>query len=118
MVNVAINGFGRIGRAVFKLIRKRTDMQVVAINDLIPADNLAYLLKLDTVYGRYGESVEATDNGLKVGDDLIPVYSVKNPAELPWKDLDVHVAVESTGVFSKRKELEQHITAGAKHVVL
>ena len=118
MARVAINGFGRIGRAVFKILADEKDMEVVAINDLIPASNLAYLLRFDTVYGRYHKSVEANGDGLVVDGKSIPVLSVKDPSDLPWKKLNVDAVVESTGVFDRREELAKHIEAGAPHVIL
>jgi glyceraldehyde 3-phosphate dehydrogenase len=118
MRRVAINGFGRIGRAVFKVLRESEDTKVVAINDLIPADNLAYLLRFDTVYGRYHRSVEVRDNELVIDGEAIPVLSVKNPSDLPWKQMEVDAVVESTGVFDKHEDLLKHIEAGAKHVIL
>ena len=118
MARVAINGFGRIGRAVFKILADEKDMEVVAINDLIPASNLAYLLRFDTVYGRYHKSVEANGDGLVVDGKSIPVLSVKDPSDLPWKKLNVDAVVESTGVFDRREELAKHIEAGGRHVIL
>lgn len=118
MTKVAINGFGRIGRAVFKVIQDSEGMEVVAINDLIPADNLAYLLKFDTVYGRYAKRVEAGERELIVDGTRIPVLAVKDPADLPWKQMGVDAVVESTGVFDTREDLVKHVAAGAKHVIL
>ncbi len=118
MTRVAINGFGRIGRAAFKVLMETEETQVVAINDLIPADNLAYLLRFDSVYGRYHHPVEVHDNELTVNDRKIPVLGVKNPADLPWKQMNVDVVIESTGVFDTRDDLVKHLEAGAKHVVL
>ncbi|MFW6356689.1 MAG: type I glyceraldehyde-3-phosphate dehydrogenase [Spirochaetota bacterium] len=118
MRRVAINGFGRIGRAVFKVLREDDETEVVAINDLIPADNLAYLLRFDSVYGRYHRSVDVDSDGLVVDGGKVPVLAVKNPADLPWKQLEVDVVVESTGVFDKHEDLVKHVQAGAKHVIL
>ena len=118
MVNVAINGFGRIGRAVFKILFEHEQANIVAINDLIPVDNLAYLLRFDTVYGRYDHAVEAGENELVIDGRRVPVLAVKDPADLPWKQMEVDTVVESTGVFAKGDELRKHIQAGAKHVVL
>ncbi|HKJ86255.1 MAG TPA: glyceraldehyde 3-phosphate dehydrogenase NAD-binding domain-containing protein, partial [Spirochaetia bacterium] len=93
-------------------------VNIVAVNDLIPVSNLAYLLKFDTVYGRYGHSVETGDNELIVDGKKIPVLSVKDPGDLPWKQMDVDTVIESTGVFDKREDLVKHIEAGAAHVIL
>lgn len=118
MAKVAINGFGRIGRATFKILLETPGLEVVALNDLVPVDNLAYLLKFDTVYGRYEKTVESTENSLVVGGKEYPVYNMKDPAQLPWRDLDVDFVVESTGVFTKQEDLNKHIEAGAKFVML
>lgn len=118
MANVAINGLGRIGRATLKVILESEDMNLVAVNDLVPADNLAYLLRYDTVYGRYHKSVEAKEDKLVIDGKEIPVLNKKDPAELPWRDMNVDLVFESSGVFAKREELEKHLQAGAKKVIL
>jgi glyceraldehyde 3-phosphate dehydrogenase len=118
MARIGINGFGRIGRAIFKIIRETPDLEVVAVNDIIPADNLAYLLKYDTVYGRYGISVAGTDHNLVVDAQEYPVYNIKDPSQLPWEELNVDIALESTGVFTKPEDLKKHLEAGAKQVIL
>ncbi|MFW5688743.1 MAG: type I glyceraldehyde-3-phosphate dehydrogenase [Spirochaetota bacterium] len=118
MRRVAINGFGRIGRAVFKVLREAEDTKVVAINDLIPADNLAYLLRFDTVYGRYHRTVEHEGNELVVDGERVPVLSVKDPVDLPWKQMEVDAVVESTGIFTTRDDLMKHVKAGAKRAIL
>ena len=118
MARIGINGFGRIGRAIFKIIRETPDLEVVAVNDIIPADNLAYLLKYDTVYGRYGISVVGTDQNLVVDAQEYPVYNIKDPSQLPWEELNVDIALESTGVFTKPEDLKKHLEAGAKQVIL
>lgn len=118
---VAINGFGRIGRAFFKVARERDDLEIVAINDLADIENIAYLLKYDTVYGRAPFSVEAKTGenpALVVDGREIPFLSVKNPEELPWGDMQVDVVVEATGVFASYEKSRAHITAGAKRVVI
>ena len=115
---IAINGLGRIGRAVFKIALDTPELQVVAVNDIVPADNLAYLLKYDTVYGRYEKHVEAEENALIVDGERYPVFGEKDPANLPWRDLKVDIAIESTGVFTREEQLRKHIEAGAKHVIL
>lgn len=118
MGNVAINGLGRIGRALLKVILESDDMNLVAVNDLVPADNLAYLLRYDTVYGRYHKKVEAKEDKLIIGDKEYKVFNKKNPAELPWKELEVDLVFECSGVFAERQDLEKHLQAGAKKVIL
>ncbi len=101
MANVAINGFGRIGRAVFRIIASRPDsgLKVVAINDLSDDDILAYLLEYDSVMGRFEEEVTVEDGVMRVGDHEIKMLMERDPTALPWKDLDVDIVIESTGVF-------------------
>ncbi|MFP3854576.1 MAG: type I glyceraldehyde-3-phosphate dehydrogenase [Anaerolineales bacterium] len=118
MAKVAINGLGRIGRATLKIIQATEGMDLVAVNDIVPIDNIAYLLRYDTVYGRYDKSVEAKDGELIVDGQSIQYLSEKDPAALPWSDLGVDLVFESTGVFTDRDALEKHIEAGAKHVIL
>lgn len=121
-INVAINGFGRIGRNVFKLILQRKGVRVVAINDLTDADTLAHLLKYDSVHGGLGQPVSVVDGDLVVGGQSVRIFSERDPSKLPWKDLDVDVAIESTGVFTKAQSdkggYEDHLRAGAKKVIL
>ena len=118
MVNVAINGLGRIGRATLKILLDTPGLKLAAVNDLIPADNLAYLLKFDTVYGRWHRDVSACDNGLKIDGRNYPVLSEKDPARLPWREMSAAVIFECTGAFRKRADLEKHIQAGARSVIL
>lgn len=118
MKRIAINGFGRIGRAALKVIMDYKDMEIVALNDLMTPENAAYLLKYDSVYGIYEKEVKAGEDHLVIGGKKIPIYNEKDPAELPWKDLNVDVVVESTGFFTKREDAEKHIHAGAKTVVI
>ena len=118
MVKVAINGFGRIGRNAFKILLERRDAQVVAINDITDAKTLAHLLKYDSSYGTYDKKVSATDNSLVVNSREIPVFAEKDPAKLPWKELDVDVVIESTGFFTNPEDAKAHLKAGAKKVVL
>jgi len=120
MVNVASNGFGRIGRAVFRIIASRPDsgLKVVAINDLSDDDILAYLLEYDSVMGRFEEDVTVKDGVMKVGDHEIKMLMERDPTRLPWKDLDVDIVIESTGVFRDRASLQKHVDAGAKRVIL
>ncbi len=118
MAKVAINGLGRIGRAVLKVVLDTPEFELAAVNDLVPADNLAFLLKYDTVYGRYSRSVEHGDSGLVIDGKSYPLYSEKNPAELPWKKHDVDIVFECTGVFRKIEDLRKHLDAGASWVLL
>ena len=117
-MNVAINGLGRIGRAAMKQVLDESALNLVAVNDLIPADNLAYLLNFDTVDGRYQRTVEAADGGLRVDGRTIPLYSERDPARLPWKELGVSLVFECTGAFRKREDLAKHVDAGAQTVIL
>lgn len=118
MPKVAINGFGRIGRATFKIIEETPGLQLAAINDLMPPDDLAYLLKYDTAYGRYPKQVGHENHTLVVGEKRYPNFSEKDPTALPWKDLGIDLVFECTGVFDKRNELEKHLQAGARYVIL
>ena len=117
-MRIAINGFGRIGRSVFRVLNKRKDIEVVAINDIFEKGALVYLLKYDTVMGRFPGSVELEGDVLKTGDQHVKLLAERNPEELPWGEMDVDIVVESTGIFRQRKQLEQHLTAGAKRVIL
>ena len=117
-MKVGINGLGRIGRAAFKILQDTPELELVAINDLIPTDNLAYLLKYDTVYGRYPGDVDYDENHLIVGGEEFPVFHEKDPAQIPWGENDVGLVFECTGVFRTRPELEKHIEAGAQAVIL
>ena len=117
-MKVAINGLGRIGRATFKILLDTPEMEVVAVNDLVPTDNLAYLLKYDTVYGRYEREVDHDEEHLIVDGQEYPVYHEKDPAALPWQELEVELVFECTGVFTTREGLEKHLEAGAKRVIL
>ena len=118
MKRAAINGLGRIGRATLKIILERNDMELVAVNDLVPVSNLVYLLKYDTVYGRYEKEVRETDDALVIEGQEIKVFNEKDPAALPWKDLDIEMVFECTGVFTTEEELKKHIRAGAGNVIL
>jgi len=117
-IRVAINGFGRIGRLVFKASQNDPEIEIVAINDLTDAKTLAHLLKYDSVHGRYPVPVSAEGDVLVAGNRKVKVLAEKDPAALPWKALNVDVVVESTGVFTKREQLEKHLAAGARKVVL
>ena len=120
MTRVAINGFGRIGRTVFRIIASRedSDIEVVAINDLSDDDILAYLLEYDSVMGRFDKEVTVEDGVMTVGDHQVAMLMERDPAGLPWGELDVDVVVEATGVFRDRASLRKHLDAGAKRVIL
>ncbi len=115
---VAINGLGRIGRSLLKLVIDDPALELVAVNDLIDADNLAYLIRFDTVYGRYGKPVRVEHEDLVVDDRRVRMLRVRDPAELPWKELGIDVVFECTGAFTRRDDLEKHIRAGARTVLL
>ena len=118
MTKVAINGFGRIGRTFFKLALKEPELEIVALNDLGDEENLAYLLRYDTAYGRSGLKVEAKEGELVVDGKSVKFIQEKDPTKLPWKKLGVDVVVESTGAFRDKKEAGKHIKAGAKRVLI
>lgn len=117
-LRVGINGFGRIGRSVFRILSDRDDIEVVAVNDLYENQQLAYLLKYDTVMGVLDKDVSVEGDLMFVNGDRIAMIDEMNPADLPWADLGVDVVVESTGVFRLREQLEKHLEAGAKRVIL
>lgn len=117
-VNIAINGFGRIGRLVCRLALEHPEINLVAVNDLVPADNLAYLLKYDSTHGRFDKDIEVKENVIFVDGKKIFVFSEKNPVNLPWKDLGVDYVVESTGLFTTPEGANNHLIAGAKRVVI
>lgn len=117
-MKIAINGFGRIGRCALKVAIEKRGVQVVAINDLTDTRTLAYLLRYDSVYGRYNKKVTYDQNNLIINGKKIPVFAEKDPSKLPWKKLGVDVVLECTGMFEKKSELEMHLLAGAKKVVL
>ncbi|HDJ30538.1 MAG TPA: type I glyceraldehyde-3-phosphate dehydrogenase [bacterium] len=119
MIKIAINGFGRIGRLTFKnILERHPDLEVVAINDLTDTETLAYLLKYDSVYGIYDRSVKALQDALEVDGRKIKVFAKKDPQELPWKELDIDVVLECTGVFRDYEGSSKHLKAGAKRVVI
>ena len=118
MTKIAINGLGRIGRAALKIILDTPQLEVVAVNDIVPVENIVYLLKYDTVYGRYEKTVESDDENLIIGGKALRYYQEKDPARLPWSSLGVDIVLECTGVFTKREDLEKHIQAGAQYVIL
>lgn len=115
---VAINGLGRIGRAILKLVIGEPSLEPVAVNDLAEAENLAYLLRFDTVYGRYPEPVTAEGEDLVIAGRRVRTLRVRDPADLPWKELGVELVFECTGAHTRREDLEKHIRAGARAVLL
>jgi len=123
-IRVAINGFGRIGRLVYRALLERDmlngEVEVVIVNDLVPAENLAYLLKYDTTHGKLPYNVKAIDeNTIQVGNRTLKTIAVKAaPAELPWKDYNIDIVIESTGMFTKKADASGHLTAGAKKVII
>ena len=117
-MRIAINGFGRIGRSVFRILDRREDINVVAINDLFDHNALAYLLKYDTVMGGFGETVEIDGDLLRTPRDSVVMLNEREPACLPWRELEIDVAIESTGVFTLKEQLTAHLTAGADRVIL
>ena len=117
-MKVAINGFGRIGRNVFKIALERKDIDIVAINDITDPKTLAHLLKYDSTYGVYDKKVAVDNESIVVDGKKIRISAIRNPRELPWKDDGIDVVIESTGVFRKRDEVAMHIEAGAKKVIL
>ena len=117
-IKIAINGFGRIGRLLFGQACNDKRFEIVAINDLGDIDNLAYLLKYDTVYGQFHKEIKVSGNQLIVGGKKVKVFQEKDPTKLPWKKLGIDVAVEATGVFSSFESAKVHLKAGAKKVVI
>ena len=117
-MNIAINGFGRIGRTVFKALLERPGVHVVAVNDLTDTKTLAHLLKYDSCYGVYGKSIKATKDAIVVGGKSYPVLTEKDPLNLPWKKMKVDIVIESTGRFTDPQEAAKHLKAGARKVIL
>lgn len=115
---IAINGFGRIGRAAFKIALEKKDIKIEAINDLVSADTLAHLLRYDTIYGRYDKEVIARDRMLIIDGEEFPVYAESDPKKLPWKKLKIDAVLECTGRFTDQASASQHIEAGARKVIL
>lgn len=119
MIKVAINGFGRIGRLVFRIMEEDPNFDIVAINDLTEADQLAYLLKYDTSHRVYRvNEISSTEDSIIVGERKIKIFSEKDPENLPWKDLDIDIVFECTGVFTDKDKASAHIKAGAKKVII
>ena len=115
---IGINGFGRIGRSVFRVLNSRDDIEIVAINDIFDKEALTYLLKYDTVMGRFPSEISLDGDMLHAGNQNVKLIAERVPSELPWGELGVDIVIESTGIFADRKSLEKHIEAGAKKVVL
>ena len=118
MIKVGINGFGRIGRLVFRAAQQRNDIQVVGINDLLDVDYIAYMLKYDTIHGRFNGDIEVKDGNLVVNGKKVRVTSERNPADLKWNEVGAEYVVESTGLFLTKDKAQAHIDAGAKYVVM
>ena len=117
-VRIAINGFGRIGRMVVREAAKNHNVEIVAINDLVPSNNLAYLLKYDSTHGRFKGDVVAGQNSIGINGKNIECFSEKNPSDLPWSDLNIDYVIESTGLFTTGEKAAEHLKAGAKKVVI
>ena len=117
-MRVGINGFGRIGRSVFRVLNNRDDIEIVAINDIFDKEALTYLLKYDTVMGRFPGEISLDSDILHAGNQKVKLIAEREPAELPWGELGVDVVIESTGIFRMRSQLESHLEAGAKKVIL
>jgi glyceraldehyde 3-phosphate dehydrogenase len=122
VTKIAINGFGRIGRCIARVLFEQggsaSDLELVGINDLTSADALAHLLAFDSVHGRFGTSVEVADSALVIGGKRVPVFAEKDPAKLPWKELGASIVLESTGLFTSRDGAKKHLDAGASRVVI
>src|SRR6266542_1369838 len=114
---VAINGLGRIGRAILKLVIDEPSIELVAVNDLVGVENLAYLLRFDTVYGRYSKPVVVDGGDLVVDGRKLRTLSARNPSDLPWKELGVELVFECAGALTRREDLEKHVRAGARFVL-
>src|SRR5918992_1073192 len=117
-IRVGINGFGRIGRNFYRAARNRPEIDVVAVNDLVPPEVNAHLLKYDSTHGRLDGGVTVVADGLRVGDDDLKVFAERDPAKLPWGDLGTDVVIESTGIFTDGEKAAAHIAAGAKRVII
>ncbi len=117
-VKVAINGFGRIGRNVLRAAQNTSEFEIVAINDLTSPQTLAHLLKYDSIHGIFGEEISATADAIQIGGKAVKVFSERDPAALPWKELGVEIVIESTGFFTNGKDAAKHIQAGARKVII
>ena len=118
MKRIAINGIGRIGRASIKIILETPGLELVAVNDIAPIDNIVYLIKYDSVHGKYDKDIKVENNSLTIDAHQIQFLSERDPEKLPWKELNIDVVIESTGIFTNREDAEKHIKAGAKTVLL
>jgi glyceraldehyde 3-phosphate dehydrogenase len=118
MKRIAINGFGRIGRMCFRSLIQNENVEIVAINDLTDVPTLAHLLKYDSIHGRFALKVEAATDALVINGQAIKIYAQKDPAQLPWGDLNIDVVIESTGFFTDKDSAQKHINAGAKKVII
>ncbi len=118
MIKVGINGFGRIGRLVFRAAQNRSDIQVVGINDLLDVNYIAYMLKYDTIHGQFKGTIEVKDGNLVVNGNTVRVSAERNPADLKWDAIGAEYVVESTGLFLSKDKAQAHIEAGAKYVVM
>ena len=118
VLRIGINGFGRIGRSIYRILASSDDVEIVAINDLVPPDSLAYLLKHDSTHGTFGMDVCVENNHLVVGKNRTQILAVRNPSELGWKALGVDYVIESTGLFTERDKAAAHLEAGAKKVII
>ncbi len=117
-MRIALNGFGRIGRSVFRILNARDDFEIVAINDISPSDSLVYLLKYDTVMGRFLDTVELKSDVLVTSKNKVKMLEERNPTDLPWKELEIDVVIEATGIFRHMETLTGHLKAGSKRVIL
>ena len=118
MIKIAINGFGRIGRLAFRIINEREGIEVVAINDVLPAEHIAYLLKFDSVHGRFKGDVRVENNSLIVDSKKIQIVAERDPSKLDWKSLNIDFVIEATGLFTSKEKASLHLKAGAKKVVI
>ena len=117
-LKIAINGFGRIGRLVCRIATQRGGIEIVGVNDLVPADNLAYLLKYDSTHGRFAADVRADGESIVVNGKVTQCTAIKDPTQLPWKAMGVDYVLESTGLFTTAEDAGKHITAGARRVLI
>ena len=117
-MNIAINGFGRIGRSIYRILSSKTDCKIVAINDLSDANALAYLLRHDTVMGNFAGEVKIESGNLISPNQVVRIINEPDPEKLPWKECEVDIVVEATGIFREKEQLEKHIKSGAKKVIL
>ncbi len=117
-VRVAINGFGRIGRLVYRIAAGRSDIEIVAVNDLVPADNLAYLLRYDTTHGRFGNDIRAEGEEIVHGSHRTKCTAIRDPSQLPWKAMGIDYVIESTGLFTTAEDAKKHIDAGCRRVLI